>query len=272
MFKFIAKQPFWVNLIIALVLVCILAALFLQSLNWMTNHGAYLKVPAVKGKKVDEGIKLLESQGFEVVIQDSIYQEKIPRYTITKQLPEPDATVKANRTVFLTINRATPPNVDMPKLEGLSYRYAVDKLQKNHLILKDTIQRPDFMKGSVLEQQFNNDRINAGTKIPWGSKITLVIGAGLQVQQVLVPDLIGLTYEEARQLLKDKGISLAGVIPMSTVRDTANAFVYKQNPETRDVDHNRMYIQPGQTIDIWLSEDQPEENNTNNSPIEDSAQ
>ncbi len=230
--------------------------MFLQSLNWMTNHGAYLKVPAVKGKNVDDGVRLLEGQGFEVVIQDSIYQEKIPKYTITKQLPEPDATVKANRTVFLTINRATAPDIDMPKLEGLSYRYAVDKLSKSHLALKDTVHRPDFMKGSVLEQQFNNERINAGAKIPWGSRITLVIGAGLQVQQVLVPDLLGLTFAEAKQILKDKGISLAGVIPMSTVSDTANAFVYKQNPETRDFDNKPTYIQPGQTMDIWLSPDE----------------
>ncbi len=224
----------------------------------MTNHGAYLKVPAVKGRNVDEGVRLLEGQGFEVVIQDSIYQEKIPKYTITKQLPEPDATVKANRTVFLTINRATAPDIDMPKLEGLSYRYAVDKLSKSHLVLKDTVHRPDFMKGSVLEQQFNNERINAGAKIPWGSRITLVIGAGLQVQQVLVPDLLGLTFDEARQLLKEKGISLAGVIPMSTVSDTANAFVYKQNPETRDFDDKPTYIQPGQTMDICLSPDEPD--------------
>lgn len=246
--------------------------MFLQSLDWMTNHGAYLKVPAVKGKNVDSGIKLLEDQGFEVVIQDSVYLEKTPKYTITKQLPEPDATVKANRTVFLTINRATAPDIDMPKLEGLSYRYAIDKLQKSHLVLKDTVHRPDFMKGSVLEQQFNNERINAGAKIPWGSKIILIIGAGLQVQQVLVPDLVGLTFEEAKQLLKEKGISLAGVIPMSTVHDTANAFVYKQNPETRDVDNNRSYIQPGQTMDIWLSEDQPEEDPVINLPNEDIEQ
>ena len=42
----------------------------------------------------------------------------------------------------------------MPKLEGLSLRYALDKLEKNHLKLQDTIYRPDFMKGSVLEQQY----------------------------------------------------------------------------------------------------------------------
>ena len=253
MFKFLNKQPFWVNLLIVIALLFFIGFLFLQSLDWLTNHGAYLKVPTVKGKKVDEGIKLLEDLGFEVVIQDSLYFEDIPKYTVIKQLPEPDATVKRNRTVYLTINRALPPYVDMPKLEGLSFRYALDKLQKNHLKLRDTISRPDFTKGSVLEQLYNSSRISPGTKVPWGSKITLVIGAGVQAQPVLVPDLIGLTFAEAKQILEEKGISLAAVVPMPDVKDTLNAFVYRQDPEIRDIDGTRLYIQPGRTMDIWLS-------------------
>jgi beta-lactam-binding protein with PASTA domain len=224
-FKVLTKQPFWVNLLAAILFLFLLIFLFLQSLNWLTNHGAYLKVPTVKGKNVDEGIKLLEDLGFEVVIQDSLYFEDIPKYTIIKQLPEPDATVKANRTVFLTINRAFPPYIDMPKLEGLSFRYALDKLQKNHLKLRDTISRPDFMKGSVLEQLYNSVRIDPGTKVPWGSKITLVIGAGVQAELVLVPNLIGLTFAEAKQVLEQKGISLAAVVPTSDVKDTLNASI-----------------------------------------------
>ena len=258
MFKFLAKQPFWLNLLIAFALLFLLGYLFFKSLNWLTNHGAYLKVPAVKGKRVDEGIKLLETQGFEVVIQDSLYFDNIPKYTIIKQLPEPNATVKANRTVFITINRAVPPLIEMPKLEGLSFRYALDKLEKNHLKLKDTIYRPDFMKGSVLEQQYNSVRINAGAKVPWGSKITLIIGAGLQPARVLVPYLIGLTFAEAKKLLEEKGISLAAVVAMTTVQDTSNAFVYRQDPERRDFDNEPVYIQPGQTMDIWLSPTRPE--------------
>lgn len=253
MFKFFAKQPFWVHLITAMLLIFLMGFLFLQSLSWFTNHGAYLKVPVVKGKNVDAAVKLLESQGFDVVIQDSLYIDTIPKYTVIKQLPEPDATVKANRTVFLTINRAVAPDIDMPKLEGLSLSYALDKLERTHLKLGDTVYRPDFMKGSILEQQYNSSRIAAGTKVPWGSRINLVIGAGLQQQQMLVPEVVGLTFAEAKSVLESKGISLAAIVAMSTVKDTASAFVYKQNPEKFDADKKPVYMQPGQTMDIWLS-------------------
>ena len=257
MFKTLARQPFWVNLLSAILLVCILIVIFLSSLSWFTKHGSYLQVPAVTGRNVDDAIKLLEAKGFEVVIQDSVFIDSLPKYTVIKQLPDPGATVKANRNVFITINRAYPPDISVPKLEGLSFRFAKELLIKNHLLLGDTINRPDFMKGSILEQQYNGNRISAGTKVPWGSKINLVVGSGLQDIQMEVPDLIGLTYTEAKAMLDAKGITLAAAVPMSNVTDTANAFVYKQNPAITDEDNNKLHIQPGQTMDIWLSTDKP---------------
>jgi beta-lactam-binding protein with PASTA domain len=253
-FTYLTKQPFWVNLLAALFLIFLIGFLFLQSLSWFTNHGAYLKVPEVKGQNVDNAIKILEKQGFDVVIQDSIYSDSIPRYTVIKQLPDPDATVKVNRTVYLTINRLTPPEITVPKLEGLSFRFADDLLRRNHLRLGDTIYRPDFMKGSVLEQQYNGSRITAGAKVPWGARINLIIGGGLQVQEMPVPGLVGLTFAEARAILETKGITLASIIAMSTVKDTAAAYVYKQNPQKYDIDGTTpLYIRPGQTMDVWLS-------------------
>lgn len=252
MLRYIARKPFWVNLSLAVILVFLIIYLFLKSLSWITNHGAYLKVPSVKGKNVEQAIKLLEDQGFEVVIQDSVYFDSLPKFTVIRQLPDPDATVKSNRTVYLTINRAVPTPVDMPKLEGLSLRYALDRLERFHLKLGDTLFKPDFMKGSVLEQQYNGVRITAGTKIPWGSRITLVIGGGLEVEPMKVPDLFGLTFTEAKATLEGLGITLSGIIAPG-VRDTASAFVYKQNPETHDFDNKPQFIQPGQIMDIWLS-------------------
>ena len=128
MFKFITRQSFFVNLLVALVLVFLLGFLFFQSLGWLTHHGEYLKVPSVTGKSVDEAVDLLEKEGFEVVITDSLYNDSLPLNVVKKQLPDPDATVKVNRTVFLNVNPSTLPMVEMPSLEGLSYRFALDNV------------------------------------------------------------------------------------------------------------------------------------------------
>lgn len=254
MFKYISNKPFWVNILAAAVISFLLLFLFLRMLGFMTKHGEHLTVPSVVGKKTEDAIKLLENQGFDVTIQDSVFTDSAARGVVLKQLPDPNATVKVNRTVFLTVNRLIPPMVDMPKLEGQTLRFALDMLSRSHLQLGDTIYRPNFMMGSVLEQQYNGIRIPEKAKIQWGSKITLIIGGGLGDQQMIVPSLVGLTYAEAKAILEADGIDIGGVIPYGVIRDTASAYVYKQNPERLDEENKPLYIQAGQVMDIYISQ------------------
>ncbi|MEO8764152.1 MAG: PASTA domain-containing protein [Ginsengibacter sp.] len=257
MLKFLSKQPFWVNLVAAIILVVLIVFLFLQSLSWFTNHGSYLKIPSVTGRKVADAVKFLEDKGFDVIITDSVYNDSLPLNSVKKQIPDADATVKVNRTVFLNINPTVLPMVEMPKLEGLSFRFAVDRLAKNHLQLGDTTYRPDFMKGSVLEQNYKGNKILPGTKLRWGSAVDLVVGGGLAEVQILVPDLVGLTLMEAKQELESKGITLAAVLATGTITDTLKAFVFKQNPDVKDEESNTNFIKPGQTMDLWISAKPP---------------
>lgn len=224
-------------------------------LSWITKHGEYLTVPSVLGKDTEAAIKLLEDKGFEVIIQDSVYTDTTKRGTVIKQLPDPNSTVKINRSVFLTVNRYTPPMIVMPKLEGLSLRFALEMLERNHLKLRDTIYKPDFMKGSVLEQQYKGNKILAGQPIQWGSAITLIIGGGLEEKEIIVPDLIGMSYASAKTILDSSGISVGAIIPYQgqSIADTANAFIIKQSPERYDADRTAMYIRSGQLMDVWIS-------------------
>lgn len=253
MFKFITNRPFWVNFLAAVLLAFLLIFLMLQLLGWITKHGDYLTVPAVKGKNTGESIKLLESKGFEVVIQDSIYTDSMPRGIVLKQLPDANATVKVNRTVYLTVNRYVPPMISMPQLEGKSLLFAMELLQRNHLRVGDTSYKADFMKGSILEQRYNGTRIEPGAKVRWGSKISLVIAGGLNEVQMMVPDLLGLTYAQAKAQLEQSGIIIGAVIADADVRDTAAAFVYRQTPPRYNEERRAQYIRSGQLMDLYLS-------------------
>ena len=253
MFKFITSRPLWVNIIAAAALAFLLIFLFLKMLGWITKHGEYLTVPAVVGTKTDDAVKLLEKQGFEVQIQDSVFTDTASRGIVLKQLPDPNATVKINRIVFLTVNRVIPPMVDMPKLEGQSLSFALDLLARNHLQLGDTIFKPDFQAGSVLEQQYNGTRIPEKAKVQWGSRITLIVGSGLGDQQIIVPDITGMTYHDAKAYLEQYGIILGAVLPDADVKDTANAFVYKQIPDHLDEQKRPQFIRSGQVMDLRLS-------------------
>jgi eukaryotic-like serine/threonine-protein kinase len=252
MFSFITKRPLWVNVLAAAVLMLLIIFLILQLLGWITKHGEYLSVPAVKGKPMDEAIKLLESKGFEVAIQDSVYTDTLPKGMVIKQLPDPNSTVKINRTVFITVNRYVPPMINMPSLEGKPLNFALQILERSHLKLGDTIYRTDFMKGSVIEQQYKGVRILPGDKIQWGSKITLVISRGLDETNLVVPDFIGMTYAEAKAELDSMNL-LVTLVTTPDVKDTMAAYIYKQNPPHFDENKRLMYIKPGMVMDLFLS-------------------
>lgn len=253
MFKFITGRPFWVNLLAVLFLAFLIVFIFLQLLGVITKHGQYLTVPSVLGTQTAAAVKLLESKGFEVVIQDSVYIDTAKMGSVLKQLPDPNSTVKVNRTVFLTINRVTLPLIDMPALKGKTISFAIDILNRSHLVLGDTAYKPDFMRGSVLSQQYKGKEIESGAKLPWGSSIDLVIGSGLNQEQILMPSLLGLTLSEAKIVIEENGLGLGAIIVKPGVTDTANAFVYQQSPPKLNNDKEPVRVQSGQIVDLWVS-------------------
>lgn len=255
--KNITSRPLWFNILVALLLIFVVGLVFTMSLNFITKHGVARTVPSVVGQPLDQVIESLEDKGFEVVVQDSVFYDSLQPLTVIKQIPEPDAVVKVNRTIYVTYNRVVPPDVNMPNLVGYSLRNAEMILKNQGLQLGDTTLRPDFAKNSVLEQLYNGENITPGTKIKYGSRIALVIGSGVSAQEMSVPRLLGLTYEEAKILMSAQGLILGSVIADPLVQDTAVAFVYRQNPPTRDDKGRRFQIRPGQMMDIWLSKERP---------------
>lgn len=246
------------NILFAIAIVFVLLVLFLTSLKWCTSHGKTIQIPMVKGMSFEKASALLEEKGFDVEIQDSVYFDSLPPLSVTRQFPEADAVVKRNRTVYLTVNRAVPPTIEMPKLIGLSYRSAEVSLRQYGLRLGDTSYRVDFAKNSVLDQIYNGEPIKPGMKIQMGSSIDLVLGTGVGGFEFAVPDLFGMPYEEAKALLQATGLSVGALIVLPEVQDTAAAFVYRQMPERFNEERKFNRIRQGQTIDIWLGVTKPE--------------
>ncbi len=257
MFQFITKRSFIVNAFVAVVLAFAVLFAFFQLLDYITQHGKYLKVPTVKGKSIAEARKILEAQGFEVQVQDSVYYDSLPKLSIVKQTPAGDDLVKINRTVYLTVNRAQPPLLTMPNFVGQTLKSVEMQVKALGFKIGDTTYKPDFAVGSVLEQFYKGEVINPGTKIPMGSSISLVIGGGVQNKEFTVPDLVGLTFDAAKLQLEENGLLLGAIVIDGIVRDSASAFVIQQSPPRRDEEGRPIRIRSGQLMDLWISSDAP---------------
>jgi beta-lactam-binding protein with PASTA domain len=256
MFKFITHRPLWANILAGIIIAVIIFFIFVFSLNWFTHHDQSLTVPQVMGKPYETAKEILEKAGFEVEIQDSIYVDTTKPLQVLKQVPEADELVKVNRTVYLTINRAVPPMIEMPNIVGYSYRSAEMALRNSNLRPGDTTFKPDFAKNAVLEQLYNGDVIKPGTKIRMGSTIDMILGDGLGDTKFVVPSLVGMTYGQAKALLETNGLAF-GVVIAPAIEDTMNAYIYRQSPQRYDDEKKFRYIRSGQLMDVWLQTEKP---------------
>ena len=253
MFQFITKRPFWMNLLAGLVLMVVLLFLLSIMLGPCTRHGKNKTVPNVVGKSFAEAQKILDNSGFDVAVQDSIYTDTTAKGTVLRQVPDGDATVKISRTVYLTINRQVPPVVEMPNLKDFSFRNAELQLKNMGLRVGDTSYVHDFARNTVQEWRYKGSPIAPGTKIQQGSTIDLVLSDGVGQTEFTVPNLIGMSFGDAKNFIESNGLSFLSVMPHPEVTDTANAFIYKQDPTRMGVDGKRIKIRSGQTMNVWLS-------------------
>lgn len=246
------KRSFLFNLVVVAALCIALYMLFFASLSFITGHGNEVKVPQVQGKTVKAAIALLESQGFEVEV-DSAYDPKQKPFIILIQSPEYNATVKEGRLIFLTVNKAEPPLTPMPNLLNMSFRSAEMLLKSNKLILGDTTFRPDIAKGAILEQLYKGQPIRPGQMLPQGSRIDLVIGDGLGNTQFNVPDVIGMPYMEAINILSSTGLMYTPIWDPN-ITDSTTAIIYDQQPKPFNELNAPNRIKEGDNVDILIKQ------------------
>ena len=253
MFQFITKRPLWINLLAGLILMVVLLFILSIFLGPLTRHGKNKTVPNVVGKSFEEAQKILNNSGFDVEVQDSIYSDTTAKGSVLRQVPDGDGIVKISRTVYLTINRQVPPMVEMPNLKDFSFRNAELQLKNMGLRVGNTSYVHDFAKNTVQEQHYNGTPIAPGTKIQQGSSIDLVLSDGLGETEFSVPNLIAMTFGEAKSFLESNGLSFLSVMLEPDVTDSASAYINWQDPPRIGEDGKHIKIRTGQTMNVRLS-------------------
>ncbi len=244
------RRSLILNLLLAFLLIAGVGYGFFNSLNYITNHGKEIVVPKLTGKTLTKVVDELRDKGFKIKI-DSTYKSYIDPLQVLRQEPEEGSMVKLGRTIFLLVNRAEAPKIEMPDLVSKSFRNAILILKSYRFVMGDTIYRPDIASGAVLEQLYNGKKVSPGSKVPFGSRIDLVVGEGLADYEVDVPNLIGKSWRDAKEVLTAAGL-FELLVYDGTIDDTMGAIVYKQYPEALNELDFPNAIRGGDMIDIHL--------------------
>jgi len=246
----ISNGRWWIKLLLSLVFLVV----FLLFVNWLlkflTNHGQNLPVPKVKGLVYEEAVKLLNENELEYVIFDSVYVPKAQKNEIIEQNPAPGSKVKKHRKIYLTINARAVPMVKMPDLTDVNLREAISKLQGVGLEAGTITTVPDISTDLVLDWSVDGKKIKPVSELPKGTRVDLKISKGEKGAETFpMPDLAGLTLDEAKIELSLSGLNLGTVTYDAGVTDKTTAVIYRQSPD------EGFGVYTGKEIDLFLKQE-----------------
>lgn len=230
-----------------------------------TNHGETVTVPDLEGLHIDEINEFLTKRNLKhEVTADSGFTQEYQPLTVLTQYPLPGAKVKENRKIFLSLNAVNPPQVKMPRLIDGSVKNAALLLESYGLEIGNIKYVPDLAQNAVLEQNYDGEPIEAGTFIPKGAKIDLLVGDGLGNTTLEVPELEGLVLDEAEVVILGSGLKVGNILfrdPSLADRDPKDELQQSQDRlvivQQRPVSGRKIRI--GQEIDIWLDRQEEQE-------------
>lgn len=253
--KFLTSRAFLVNLIIAVFLVAILLFVTIKGLEKYTRHGQSNPVPDFTAMMPDEAQQIALQHELKIEIVDSLFLEDAAPGTVVDQIPRPGHGVKQNRTIFLTINSTQPEMVTLPQLTDISFRQAQVLIENSGLQIGTISYRPSEYDNLVLNVQIDSVNIRTGKQLPKGTRVDLVVGRQHGNQTTPLPDLIGLTVDEAQETLTAAMLNTGVVIYDESVlssEDSLVARIWRQRPNPRVTGS----ILLGSSVDLWVTVDQ----------------
>jgi len=167
-----------------------------------------VEVPNVEGKSLSEARSLASEVGINLSEnEERVYSDEVAENHIVSQQPEAGERIKQSRPLNITVSRG-PRLVDLPNFSGQSLREALVELENLSLKSGDIqyIFRLSVEPGTVI-----NQIPAAGAEVASGSEITLYVSRGERNISVRMPDLSGLSQDEAVEILRSKGLNIGDI-------------------------------------------------------------
>ena len=238
------------NIILAVVVSFMILGGLIFWLERYTQHGEEVTVQDVRGMAIAEAIPLLASQDLKMEVIDSTFSDKVPFGTIVEQDPRPGSHAKRGRLVYVIINATTRRQIVMPDLQDMSYRQAEATLRSMGLKVDTAYDyRPSQYKDLVLDVKRNGESVPPGTQLAQGTRVRLVVGKGRGTERASVPNVIGLTLQEARSVILTRRLTVGAVQYDEPKTEGVQQYVYRQSPGEGEI------LFEGETVALYFSRD-----------------
>lgn len=178
-----------------------------------TRQGESVLVPDVQKISYDDALGILRSAGLAGKKSYNVrYIRNIDSNTVIVQRPLPGSEVKPGRTVYLVLNKREKPKFSVPDFYGRPLDEVRQILERFDIVLKDVQVQSVYdiaEDGKVLSQS-----VAPKTVVSSGSSISVIVGKAKiieTVRKISVPDVLGMSLKQAREVIVDKGFNTGNV-------------------------------------------------------------
>ncbi|MBL7575272.1 serine/threonine protein kinase [Peptoniphilus asaccharolyticus DSM 20463] len=172
-----------------------------------SQEGKIVTVPGLVGKSDKQAREELEALGLVIdieAVEDQGEDSKIEDRQVLSQDPIAGEKIKEGSTVVVKVN-VKPQTVVAPNLVGKTLEQAKLLLDQSGLLVGDIKNLPsaDYEEGQIFQQEPEN-----GENVPAGSKIKLYISSGKDKKVIKIPNISGLSVDDAEITLKSLGFEV----------------------------------------------------------------
>lgn len=239
------------NLLAAVIVGCLLIAGALVFLQHYTRHGQETLVPDLRALSVEDANVLASQSGLSVVIVDTAYSYRVPLGAVLEQSPAAESHTKAGRPIYVVVNAKQMRLVPLPSLTSVSYRQAEATLHTIGLGVASVEYEPSIYNNLVLDVRYQGNSVEPGTRLKEGTQVVLIVGIGGEDGEVMVPNLVGMTVNEARAAILSQKLIPGGMFYDVEPEGNEAAYrIYSQSPAAGSI------IDSGSRVDMMLTTDE----------------
>ena len=179
-------------------------------------------VPRLLGMPLSEALEELDGIGLAVADTEYVSHPKIEQGRVVWQDPPPAVAVPEGARVTLSVSRGPRP-VQVPEVTGYEREVAIQLIVAAGL----TVARVDTGLAPAERGVVVSSNPTAGRSLNPGSGVGLFVSVGTAT--IRIPNVIGLTVDEATELLDETGLAL-GTARRRTTNNHEPDLIFEQAP------------------------------------------
>jgi serine/threonine-protein kinase len=208
----------------------------------ITGKRDVVVAPALEGMSLTHAEAVCRRQHLDLVVAARRYSDEVPIDYVISQMPRAGASLKQGRMVRVVASDGRRMET-VPELSGKSIREAESAIESAGLARGRTVRifAPGTGQPSVAATS-----PSAGTRVPRGASVDLLVAMRGEPRSYLMPDLVGRDFPFAKLRLERFGFNVAHRVTKGSGGAYPNTIV-EQSPRAG------MKIREGETIELVVS-------------------